>query len=1265
MAGRESRVGRLGAAILTGLLVLGIAGAVFVASSDATREPGEGDDAAAAADAGATGEGATSSARTRRGGTCAVFGEIRRSATRAPVAGQEVALAGERGASWRVRTQESGSFRFERLPHGGPYELTAAAPSCGTIRIPGIALDRNEQRDLGTLLLDPAVAVTVRVRTLADDPIEGAVVETFAVPRSDDWDWSKARAQIGQAPVPVGRATTDARGEALFPETSVGHWTFRARREGFAAGGDSVTVEQRPEGMDPIVIRLSPGHPLEGRVLGPGDAPIAGALVMAGDPRLDWDLAAGPLRVRTRTDDQGRYAFPALASGQCRLWAGRPAMPPYWVATVVVPLVAHFDIRLEGTGTLAGTVTSAADARPVEGALVRATSWTGGSTRIGEATSDAAGRFRVEMPAGDIHRIDVEREGYVLREPPEDEQSPELHAGETLTRDLVLLPGASVGGVVRGPDGPLPGAHVTLTFRRGDNEDQRTATTDASGAYTFGEVAAGTVLVTAEKEGFFLRGAPASEWEAIRDSSAATEFKVDVPAGGRAVKDLELRRGSVVTGRVVDGDGAPLAGVRVTCPGAPPAPPTPVDGAFRLDGVPPREAAVLGAAKEGWVAAAREPVAVIEGTPVEGVVLRMLRAGVVRGTLARASGGPLREAQVLVARRTPENARWVRPAQWMGRFATSVPVRADGTWESPVAFEAPSEILVRGTALDCTPVDAAAIPVVEGCDVYEVALVLADGVDLAGRVVAKGAGPVAGAQVGVARHRTDEDAAGVRYGSSEPPTVWAVTDAGGSFRVPHLTPGAWDVRAIAPGFLPLTQWFAVGTGAGGEVTLTMQQELTIEGTVVLPDGRPVVGVRLHTPSSNVEFGDSTENVHGSAVTDAAGRFRIAGLAAGKVTVTIGGGWDASANVREKKVEDVPAGTRDLRFVVQAGTTISGRVLDTRRAPVAGAWVWARASPTGDEEPEDDSADAESGADGTFSLVGLGAGPYDVEVTSERHRRRVVERVAASTRDLEVVLDDGLTISGQLVDERGRGIGSVSVDLEPDAEDPEWTSNQYTDDAGRFTITGVAPGSYRVVLSQWDEDDHGWILPAKEKVPAGTSGLRLVALRSASIRGIVVDESGAPVGGALLSAVGGGRTVGSWKGIYSKADGTFEVERLLPGAAYEVRAERPGWRTGSQAEVAAGATNVRLVLRSGLQSCGRLLDAAGDPVRDAKLLFKRIPISRHALPEARTDSEGRSTVTGLDAAAYEACVESDVEGEDSKPCGTFQAGDQDVVLRLQP
>ena len=98
MAGRESRVGRLGAAILTGLLVLGIAGGVFVASSDATREPGEGDDAAAAADAGATGEGATSSARTRRGGTCAVFGEIRRSATRAPVAGQEVALARAPGA---------------------------------------------------------------------------------------------------------------------------------------------------------------------------------------------------------------------------------------------------------------------------------------------------------------------------------------------------------------------------------------------------------------------------------------------------------------------------------------------------------------------------------------------------------------------------------------------------------------------------------------------------------------------------------------------------------------------------------------------------------------------------------------------------------------------------------------------------------------------------------------------------------------------------------------------------------------------------------------------------------------------------------------------------------------------------------------------------------------------------------------------------------------------------------------------------------------
>ena len=39
-----------------------------------------------------------------------------------------------------------------------------------------------------------------------------------------------------------------------------------------------------------------------------------------------------------------------------------------------------------------------------------------------------------------------------------------LREGETQTRDLKMRPGAKVSGVVKGTDGPLSGAKVTVSF---------------------------------------------------------------------------------------------------------------------------------------------------------------------------------------------------------------------------------------------------------------------------------------------------------------------------------------------------------------------------------------------------------------------------------------------------------------------------------------------------------------------------------------------------------------------------------------------------------------------------------------------------------------------------------------------------------------------------------------------------------------------------------------------------------------------------------
>ena len=70
---------------------------------------------------------------------------------------------------WRAYSEE-----FTKEQAKQPYDYHAAISGFATIRLPGMSLDRDEQRDLGTLWLDVAVSMTVRVRNYRDEPLAGA-----------------------------------------------------------------------------------------------------------------------------------------------------------------------------------------------------------------------------------------------------------------------------------------------------------------------------------------------------------------------------------------------------------------------------------------------------------------------------------------------------------------------------------------------------------------------------------------------------------------------------------------------------------------------------------------------------------------------------------------------------------------------------------------------------------------------------------------------------------------------------------------------------------------------------------------------------------------------------------------------------------------------------------------------------------------------------------------------------------------------------------
>ena len=125
---------------------------------------------------------------------------------------------------------------------------------------------------------------------------------------------------------------------------------------------------------------------------------------------------------------------------------------------------------------------------------------------------------------------------------------PPLIAGENDLGDLVLADAGAFAGRVFAEDGtPLQGARVSLSgsFPGGYSAG---ASTDETGAYQVGGVPAGRHTAKARKDGYLILESDAIDVEDGRVSSG---------------HDFRLPRAATISGRVVDEEGAALAGVKL------------------------------------------------------------------------------------------------------------------------------------------------------------------------------------------------------------------------------------------------------------------------------------------------------------------------------------------------------------------------------------------------------------------------------------------------------------------------------------------------------------------------------------------------------------------------------------------------------------------------------------------------------------------------------------------------------------------------------
>jgi protocatechuate 3,4-dioxygenase beta subunit len=1212
-------------------------------------------------------------------GQAVIFGRLVRGKERAPLPGQTVRLLREGMKGWTATTDDGGRFRFERLPKGGPFEVAATVADCAPVRLPGLALDRREELDIGDIRLDQAVSVSVIVRSMNGEPIAGALVEAYAQ-ASADWtgDWSKRLAQIGVAPVAVTSLRTDGNGVARFPEIAAGTWGFRASAEGFArrGRGGRVLEPEDEEGRKPIEIHLPPGYGLSGVVTDQDDAPIPDALVLAMKPNQMWSPQSAPLHFRATADDEGRYAFDAMPAGEFAILASRPDGVPAQVAVLRVPDLTTFDVHLRLGGVLEGTVTEAESGQPVPDVEVRATGWAQNSQRIGVAVTDAGGRYRIDtMLEGIVNQVVVDRPGWVVvHEGANPWQQISLQKGSTARHDIEIREGATVTGVVRGPDGPLSGAAVTLHVTSNMGWSSKNGKTDSAGRYRIEGLGEGKGLLQIQAEGHTQRSFPVQWWEALNNRTLPEEWSVDVPAGGEVTKDAELVAGGAVEGIVRDDGGDPIAGATVNAwtNGANQRTETDGEGAFRLTGLPFDVDVNVTANAEGRVSRS-EQVRVSEGETRTGLELALRSRPVVRGTVTSSDGALPPGTHVQISR--PASFDSNQPYSWQDpeRRWDSVemrPVAADGTYAIELPWDS-GQLIVRASGDGASPVESEPVTLAEGTPEYRVDLELTAGRFLEGRVVEEGSGaPVEGALVALGTQHPMAEKQPWMAQNVFPP-LRAVSDAEGRFRVPFTKDGKGDLRVERDGYVETKR--TQGLPAVGQVEVRLAPALRIAGVVHFSDREPAAGVQVsYTSNKPQAFYQSQTVISGDD-----GRFEIRDLAKGAYTVTIQPPWNGDVNVRQMSLPSVEAGTTDLEITVEHGLAITGRVLGADGEGLPNTWINAQ------RESADNGGvwrGASSQADGSFKIVGLDEGTYTLHVNGSNGTvSQQVKGVAAGTQDVVVRLADGLEIRGRLVDTQGSPIPNESLYASRIEETEEGVRNVVggnssgqTNADGEFVIHGLAPGEYVIQRMQGNgsPERRNHVLEGGGRISAGATGVELVLSAGALITGTVVDGNGNAVRDAnsfwVKAQLAGGQDV-KWSSV--KADGTFEIAGLAADVDYTLRTMGGGFRPGSAGPVAGGTDGVQIEVEPGLTCSGRLVDSRGNVIASANITFRAPDSDDYTW--AQTDDVGNFETSGLDDGEYAVTAwihDVDENGTRSPQqrqvkLGIIVAGTSDVTLEV--
>lgn len=429
------------------------------------------------------------------------------------------------------------------------------------------------------------------------------------------------------------------------------------------------------------------------------------------------------------------------------------------------------------------------------------------------------------------------------------------------------------------------------------------------------------------------------------------------------------------------------------------------------------------------------------------------------------------------------------------------------------------------------------------------------------------------------------------------------TDEKGAFRIDGLSPGRFT--AIVHG--------EKGYGRSeGSVLVGLGQHVTGVIVRVFPTTR-VVGKVVTSDTkelckeAGISMRDEDHDRWASGSADDSGTITVYGVLPGTYKVNT---WCPKKLGRDEYPPIVVADKdiTGLVWEVDDAAVVTGKVTTKSGAPVADANIDAQIT-GGAARAKQDWNNDRTDPDGNYEMRGLKTATYKLDVNTEagvaERDGYKVETKAGTVVTKNIVLDDGGTLTGTVVDEQGKPVANVSINATAMTEGSFMFWGQApnkSDASGAFTITGLRPGDYRVTASRgWfdslrkpgtnDDSRQG----EKTTIEAGkTATVKLVVeSQSGTIKGVVLDADGKPVSDAFISKARESDAAGAnesqvhgtrgwgWgegeKPVLTGMDGSFALTALAPGK-YTLRAYRKGGGEALLEHVAIGTTNAKLQIK---------------------------------------------------------------------------------------